>query len=72
MRVALEGRPVADNAPPPGMVQVSVGAGGRLLPAGSGGVSEWVKSEDVERMASYVEPDAAEQAAEQEEAFDIF
>ena len=30
------------------------------------------KSEDVERMASYVEPDAAEQAAEQEEAFDIF
>ncbi|HEY0309880.1 MAG TPA: peptidase, partial [Luteimonas sp.] len=72
MRVALEGRPVAANEPPPGMVRVAVGPGGQLLPEGSGGISEWVKAEDVERMATYVEPDAAEQAAQEEAAFDIF
>jgi penicillin-binding protein 1A len=71
MRVALEGRPVASNDPPEGMVKVAVGPGGRLLPSGSSGITEWVKAEDVERMASYAEPDAEDQAAE-EEAFDIF
>ena len=73
MRVALEGRPVVANEPPPGMVRVAVGAGGQLLPEGSAGISEWVKTEDVERMASDVVPDAAaEQAMQEEEAFDIF
>ena len=54
------------------MVQVSVGAGGRLLPAGSGGVTEWVKAEDLERMETYSEPDVDPNAQPDEEAFDIF
>ena len=72
MRVALEGRPVAANDPPDGMVRVTVGQGGRLLPEGSGGIAEWVKAEDLERMQvdAYTEYD--ESASEQEEAFDIF
>ena len=71
MRVALEGRPVAPNEPPEGMVKVAVDAGGRLLPAGSTGISEWVKAEDLERMEAetYIEPDPAMQ---DEAAFDIF
>ena len=72
MRVALEGRPIAANPPPDGMVRVMVGAGGQLLPEGSGGIAEWVKAEDVERMATYVETEPAEQAAQEEAAFDIF
>ena len=72
MRVALEGQPVAANEPPDGMVQVAVGPGGQLLPPGSPGIPEWVKAEDVERMASYAEQDQAQEAAREEEAFDIF
>src|SRR3546814_4671932 len=34
MRVALEGRPVAPNEPPDGMVKVSVAANGTLIPDG--------------------------------------
>ena len=49
----VEGRPVADNEPPEGMVEVSVAANGSLLPAGSGGITEWIKNEDLERMQSY-------------------
>ena len=71
MRVALKDRPIASNDPPDGMVQVSVSANGQLLPTGSGGITEWVKTEDLERMQSYVntidEDDAADEAA-----FDIF
>ena len=37
------------------MVKVAVGAGGQLLPDGSGGITEWVKAEDLERMESYVD-----------------
>jgi penicillin-binding protein 1A len=53
------------------MVKVAVDAGGRLLPAGSTGISEWVKAEDLERMEAetYIEPDPAMQ---DEAAFDIF
>ena len=71
MRVATEGHPVAANEPPDGMVRVSVGPGGRLLPEGSSGIVEWVKTEDLERLqADPLEYD--ESAREQEEAFDIF
>jgi penicillin-binding protein 1A len=71
MRVALKDQPIAANDPPEGMVKVAVGAGGRLLPAGSAGIVEWIKAEDLERMESdaYVEP---EQSAQDEAAFDIF
>jgi penicillin-binding protein 1A len=71
MRVALEGRPIAPNDPPDGMVKVAVGPGGRLLPSGSTGITEWVKTEDLERMEAdaYTEP---EDQSEQEAAFDIF
>ena len=71
MRVALKDRPIAANDPPEGMVQVSVGAGGQLLPEGSGGIVEWVKAEDLERMESTIDygPQDAEPS---EESFDIF
>ncbi len=73
MRVALEDRPIATNAPPEGMVEVSVAANGGLVPSGSGGVIEWVKTEDLERMQSYAAFDeAASEAAQAEETFDIF
>jgi penicillin-binding protein 1A len=72
MKVALEGQPERNLGPPPGMVQVSVGAGGRLLPAGSGGIQEWVKVEDLERAQAYVEPEADPSAQPDEEAFVIF
>jgi penicillin-binding protein 1A len=71
MRVALKDRPIASNDPPDGMVKVAVGAGGQLLPGDSGGITEWVKAEDLERMQSYTETEQ-DQSAQDEEAFDIF
>ena len=70
MRVAIEGREPVPLEPPDGMVKVSVGPGGRLLPEGSTGLVEWVKTEDLERMQVATEYDA--DAATEEEAFDIF
>ncbi|MEN1941634.1 penicillin-binding protein 1A [Luteimonas sp. MJ246] len=70
MRVALDGVPIAANEPPEGMVKVSVSASGRLLPAGEGGITEWVKAEDLERMESTFDDFDDEMPAE--EAFDIF
>ncbi len=71
MRVALEGVPIARNDPPDGMVKVSVSASGRLLPTTSdGGIVEYVKVEDLERMESYV--DYTDDEVPAEEAFDIF
>ncbi|NLA68906.1 MAG: penicillin-binding protein 1A [Gammaproteobacteria bacterium] len=70
MRVALEGMPIAANEPPEGMVRVSVSASGRLLPAGEGGITEWVKAEDLERMESSF--DDFDEGMPAEEAFDIF
>jgi penicillin-binding protein 1A len=72
MRVALKDQPIASNDPPDGMVKVAVGAGGQLLPTeASGGVIEYVKAEDLERMESYVDY-GPEQTSQDEEAFDIF
>lgn len=73
MRVALKDQPIAPNVPPDGMVKVAVGAGGRLIPDAEGGVIEWVKAEDLERMEADVDYGPAspsEQPAE--ESFDIF
>ena len=72
MRVALKDQPERDLEPPSGMVKVSVGAGGRLMPAGSGGTFEWVKAEDLERMETYSAPSRDPNAQPQEDAFDIF
>jgi penicillin-binding protein 1A len=73
MRVALKDQPIRANDPPDGMVQVSVGPGGRLIPDGGGGIVEWVKVEDLERMESYVDYGTEEaEAPTQEESFDIF
>ena len=60
--------------PPQGMVKVTVGAGGRLIPGGEGGITEWVKAEDLERMQSDVDygPSAEQQDEGSEESFDIF
>ncbi|KAB8313958.1 peptidase, partial [Tolypothrix campylonemoides VB511288] len=70
MRVALKDQPIAANDPPPGMVKVSVGANGALIPDGDGGIVEWVKTEDLERMESIV--DYGDDGVPAEESFDIF
>jgi penicillin-binding protein 1A len=71
MRVALEGQPLMPHEPPAGMVKVAVAPNGTLIPEGSGGVIEWVKAEDLERMESVIDyGDAGEVPAE--ESFDIF
>lgn len=72
MRVALKDQPIAANDPPDGMVRVSVAANGALLPEGSGGLMEWVKAEDLERMQSYSNDYGNEDAMPSEESFDIF
>ena len=74
MRVALKDKPIQPNEPPQGMVKVTVGAGGRLIPGGEGGITEWVKAEDLERMQSDVDygPSTEQQDEGSEESFDIF
>jgi len=73
MRAALKDQPQRVVEPPPGMIQVSVSAGGRLVPGG-GGITEWVKVEDLQQMEN--ESDAGygseDSATPGEEAFDIF
>ncbi|HEY9400612.1 MAG TPA: penicillin-binding protein 1A [Luteimonas sp.] len=72
MRAALKDQPIASNDPPDGMVKVAVGAGGQLLPTASdGGITEYVKVEDLERMQSAIDYGPQEQTQD-EEAFDIF
>jgi penicillin-binding protein 1A len=70
MRVALKDVPIASNDPPDGMVKVAVAANGTLIAGGSGGVTEFVKVEDLERMQNYTNYDTEE--TQDEEAFDIF
>jgi len=73
MKKALKDVPIAPNEPPPGMVKVAVTAGGQLLPTtGSGGIVEYVKVEDLEKMETYVEDYGADDAMPSEESFDIF
>jgi len=71
MRVALKDQPLAVNEPPEGMVKVSVAGNGALIPGGEGGIIEWVKAEDLDRMQSYVDY-GPQETAPAEEAFDIF
>ncbi|WP_101925118.1 penicillin-binding protein 1A [Luteimonas rhizosphaerae] len=71
MRIALQDVPIAANEPPDGMVRVAVTAGGRLLPTDAdGGIIEYVKAEDLERMESEIDLRIDDVPAE--EAFDIF
>ena len=72
MRVALTDQPLAANDPPEGMVKVTVGAGGQLIESSNGGgIVEWVKAEDLERMETYVDYGPEDQVPA-EESFDIF
>jgi len=72
MRVALKDKPIVSNDPPDGMVKVAVSAGGQLLPTtSSGGITEYVKAEDLERMENYVDY-GPQQQTQDEEAFNIF
>lgn len=71
MREALKEQPIAQNDPPDGMVKVYVGAGGNLMTEGSGGIVEYVKTEDLDRMQSYTDYSIQDEAAD-EAAFDIF
>jgi len=70
MRVALKDQAVARNDPPDGMVKVAVGPGGRLLPESAGGIIEYVKAEDLERMQAEV--DLPQDQSQEEQSFDIF
>ena len=73
MRVALKDKAVAKNDPPDGMVKVSVAANGSLMPEGRGGVQEWVKVEDLDRMQTYADyGDDDGNAAPAEDSYDIF
>lgn len=72
MAVALKDVPVAPNDPPAGMVKVAVTASGQLLPTtGSGGITEYVKVEDLEKMETFVDY-GSDDALPSEESFDIF
>ncbi len=71
MRVALKDRPVVALVPPAGMVKVTVSADGRLLPAGTPGITEYIRTEDLAQLQ--VQSQAAPSEQEHEpEAFDIF
>ena len=72
MKVALTDVPIAANDPPNGMIKVAVTASGQLLPStGSGGITEYVKVEDLEKMETYVDY-GSDDALPSEESFDIF
>ncbi|GHA84739.1 penicillin-binding protein 1A [Cognatilysobacter bugurensis] len=71
MRVALEGQPLMPHEPPAGMVKVAVSPNGTLIPEANGGVTEWVKAEDLERMESVIDYGDARDVPS-EESFDIF
>ena len=72
MTAALKDVPVAPNDPPPGMIKVAVTASGQLLPTDSGGgITEYVKVEDLEKMESFVDY-GSDEAMPSEESFDIF
>ena len=72
MKVALTDVPIAANDPPDGMVKVAVTASGQLLPStGGGGITEYVKVEDLEKMETYVDY-GNDDALPSEESFDIF
>jgi penicillin-binding protein 1A len=72
MQAALKDQPERLPDPPEGMVKVSVSASGRLLPGGEGGIIEWVKAEDLQRMEeeALTQPETDEQPTEA--SFDIF
>jgi penicillin-binding protein 1A len=75
MRVALKDKPIQPNDPPQRMVKVTVGAGGRLIPGGTGGITEWVKAEDLERMQNDIDYGPSSSNTPQqgtEESYDIF
>ncbi|MGY0505080.1 penicillin-binding protein 1A [Luteimonas sp. e5] len=72
MKAALEGKPQISHEPPQGMIKVGVTAGGQLIPGG-GGITEWVKAEDLERMESYIDFGPVDGDVEpQEDTYDIF
>ncbi|MFC0677000.1 penicillin-binding protein 1A [Lysobacter korlensis] len=72
MRVALKDQPIVPNEPPAGMVKVAVAPNGTLIPEGTGGVIEWVKAEDLERMESQIDYGIDGNEVPSEESFDIF
>ena len=72
MKAALKDQDERLPEPPEGMVKVGVSANGRLLPGGTGGITEWVKIEDLQRMEADMETEIDMDAQPTEEAFDIF
>ena len=72
MKAALQDQDERLPEPPEGMVKVGVSANGRLLPGGTGGITEWVKIEDLQRMEADIETEIDMDAQPTEEAFDIF
>jgi len=73
MKVALKDVPIAQNEPPANMVRVVVSADGRLMASETGGgIVEYVKAEDLERMESFVDYGDYGDEMPDEQAFDIF
>ena len=73
MKTALKDVPIAQNEPPANMVRVVVSGDGRLMASESGGgIVEYVKVEDLERMESYVDYGDFGDDMPDEAAFDIF
>lgn len=71
MRTALAGVPENPLVPPPGIVTVQIDGGGHILPAGStGGMTDYVKAEDLQRFQNEIPGPADSNTSE--EAFDIF
>src|SRR5690606_38686024 len=71
MGVALEGQDPMPHEMPDGLVEVAVSASGRLLPQGAGGPAEYIKAEDLERMAAQID-DGFDDTMPAEEVYDIF
>lgn len=73
MKVALKDMPIAQNEPPANMVRVVVSGDGRLMASETGGgIVEYVKAEDLDRMENFVDYGDYGNDVPDEEAFDIF
>jgi penicillin-binding protein 1A len=52
MQTSLKGLPENDMSPPNGVVTASISASGNLMPEGAGGLTEYFKQEDYDRLTT--------------------
>jgi penicillin-binding protein 1A len=73
MGAALKDKPLRDETPPQGIVKVEINRGnGNLVPEGSGGMVEYMKQEDYDRIVSGGEVQSDFGDAEDTQSYDIF